>query len=70
MGAAHAKRRPGQDGEGDAVRGARVAGEDEWEEEDDVGGDHGGNALPPRHSEVDEAAGQVVGRHPYHQAYP
>ena len=34
-----------EDGEGDAVAGAGVAGEDEGEEEDEVGGEDGGDAL-------------------------
>lgn len=61
VGPADAEGGASEDGEGDAVFGARDGGEDEGDEEDKVGGDDGGDSLPPGHAEVNEASGEVVG---------
>lgn len=65
MGAANSKGRPGKDREGDAVVGPGVAGEHEGDQEDDIGSNHSGNALPPGHPKINQATSEVVGGHPH-----
>lgn len=68
--AAHPERRSREHRERQPVRDRRRGREHERDEHHQVGERDGRDALQRRHAEVDEAAGEVVGRHADHKADP